>query len=225
MSSGFIKTARAEQPWLYQRILDFNHLPTRYLHPSWIVCFASPHSFKTLCASPRGERKLAALILKRYQLTQVGYFDFAEDAHRLALVDAVDLRRAVLWCGIAALSEEIAKVVDRQRVHELVEDLGLETHRFALTNARRYSNATLFASWAGEGDIAARAWMIGTTCLTACFSERPDSLRRRLRLFFPRESGFDFRKSRILSLRPLAAELLTSILIREVNPQWSRLFN
>lgn len=224
MSAGYIKTAKAEDPWLYQRLLDFNHLPTRYLHESWIPCFCSPETFKTLCASPRGERNLSSLILKRYQLTTGSYCDFAETVHRLALVDAPDLRRAVLWCGIAALHEEIAKMVDRRRVMELVEDLGVETHRFALTNARRYSTATLFARWSGEGDIAARAWTIGITCLTACFSERPDSLRRRLRLFFPREGGFDFRKNRIRSLRPAAADLLTSILIREVNDQWSRLF-
>jgi hypothetical protein len=227
MAESFLKALVTERHGLLPLIYEFNMRPARYIHGSWIDSIVSPSLFKELMKSLRAEKRLSDMILRRFHLDGEYFFDFEEPRRRLALIDGRHLARLTFLAGIAVNAPRFSKVIERDQLTALKEEIGEEAYLFALRKAPFLTGrmAFVFSEDQGSGGPRSHAIKCGMKCLGACFSADPEALIARLLLKLPEGLGreFDSRDPEIEGKH--AWSLLRKVLLQEVEPGWAPYFS
>ena len=164
---------------------------------------------------------------------QDGWWDFSEEAHRLALLSPEELYRVCLYFSAAVHADDMAHIINRAGVLELKAHLGDDIYSYALKRGR-YQIGTLKAPLL-EATTAVPAPLRAKALADALFDALrlswPEGLRKR---FDIRMEGQYFSQERdpLCSLPPLTPQqhrafwfTLKKILIREAAPQWAPCFD
>lgn len=156
--------------------------------------------------------------------------DFRVPRHRLALLPPDTLVRLARWFGLVRYREEIAKLIDRDAVIALRDEVGEEGRRFALRRsallpASREENGA--GRDADSRPLVERIRHSGFSAVAACLSDAPFPLVPRLGLTVP-EDFAERLADRTAAETDEAARhwpLLRTLLFKEIGPEWETCFS
>ena len=227
MSKAFLKTLAKERHELLPLIIEFNRSPARYIHGSWIHPIIKPPFFEKLRKNIRSEKILSALVLRQFDLDQDHYFDFEDPKRRLALIDGKSLSRLVYLSGIVLNASRISKIIEREALLSLRNQIGDEAYLFALKKAPFLIGRMEFpfAEDQKSQDLQAHLIACGMKCLEACFFGERAALTKRLLFKLPKELCRNFGERPFGEGRDRAWSLLRRVLLQEVDPRWAPCFS
>jgi hypothetical protein len=130
-----LKTIYREKKDMFGLAYEFNMLPARYIHRSWIESYIPFNIFKSVAKSERGAEKLSNLILAHYKLNYEFYYEFYDPSLRFALLPSEIISKLALYSGIALNYKFITKAIDKQKKTKIIESIGQHGYRFAVTHA------------------------------------------------------------------------------------------
>ncbi|CAM2005073.1 SctK family type III secretion system sorting platform protein [Acanthopleuribacter pedis] len=215
-------------------IHEFNTLPTRYMHRSWLEGVVDAGLFERLQSHPAAERKLAKHMLAHYGLADDFCYNFEASSRRLALFAPENLIQSAKLAGIALNAPKIQKVILKHEVLAMRRDLGDDGYQFALKKASFLLGNLEFPVPRQTDDqtLAEYTDACGKHLLNACFYGEPTSVIQRLQFKFPKGEGLDLDPSQRVSdkqrawrnlKKESAWRIIKKILTHEVNPQWAPL--
>jgi hypothetical protein len=228
MTRTFLKNLYQNKNRLFYLIYEFNILPARFIHDSWISELAEwgvdKRLFHTLRDGSRAEVRLSRLILMKRGVHQDYFFDFQEPPKRLALLDGNTLQKLLFYTGLTLSARSISREIERTKVAALKKVLGEPAYLFAMKKAplligsQDFTDVTLGEPEALPSILSER----GTHCLKSCFGEAPPSLTQRMLLKLPRKFSTYWTTEETLSQEISAGawSILKRVLLQEVNPQW-----
>jgi hypothetical protein len=209
-------------------IYEFNFLPGRYIHPSWLEGLIEDDLFNRLKKSRRAGQRLSPLILLKFGLDRTCFFNFEDPVRRLALLNGETLLKLIYLAGVSVHAGEISQVIERDSVLSLKKSLGEEAYLFALKRAPFLVGRMDFppyprktTDYEGFRDLV---YECGMKALEACLGGEEASLRKRLALKLPRALVKDFGKQPFFDHKEAAALMLEKILLNEVDPEWGPFF-
>lgn len=211
---------------LFFRVHQFNLLPTRYIHVSWLEDFvgAMETDIREIWKnSPRAEKHCAALIIKTFCHGFV--YDFSDNLRRVALLPSAGLARLIVYTGLAANAYSIMQTLSGRHIKTLSNAFGQQAYEFAVTRAPLLAGPRRFDylkphRMDGDpqpGDILES----GRQCLQICLQGSPTPLLQRLRLKFPRNMHWDFTPRSDDAIKTACRRLIQKIIKMEIGPQWN----
>ncbi len=234
MSKEFLKNLYRGQDHFLHLIYEFNLLPSRYIHPSWLEELwgeeMEPALLDVLRSRGRGERRLSEIILTRLGMGRNFYFDFEDSSRRLALIDGATLEKLVFLVGLAVNYPSIARVVERKPLLALKSRLGERAYLFALKKAP-FLLGRMEPSKGGLDDLGDGLSSLLVECgmrhLQLCFSGEADALTKRLLLKLPSHwSRLWEGETQVSDQSRFQTYLLfKKVLLKEVDPGWTPCFS
>lgn len=170
-----------------------------------------------------------------------GWWDFSEETQRLLLLPADDLHRLAFCFSAAVHAEELALVLDRERVRELRTCIGDDIFSYAIRRGR-YQIGSLrqgIIAHLPPAPLLERVVLLARTVLLLMAQPWPDRLRQHwqeklqtMERLFPASVFSDSEPSPFETLPQLSREqrralwfTLKKILLREAAPQWAPCFD
>lgn len=157
--------------------------------------------------------------------------DFRVPRHRLALLEPETLHRLALWCGLTLHRAEVSRLIDRDAVRALREDVGEAGHLFALRRAALYPVARDGAPLEKEDarrSLPERVRGSGFAATAACLADAPPPVAAVLLRTLPEEFSAVLRAAVAAAPQPAEAArrwpLLRMLLFKEVAPAWEPCF-
>ncbi len=139
--NGF--TWLAQNPRMLTLAYELNHLPSRYVHPTWLETQSkwirhiqmrwSSESGNAHPANKHSEIALSCYLNQALELHE--WWDFRLPTLRIALLDPVSLADIVWHIGLMSQATHIQKTVVHNQVVHLKKTLGEESYFFALKRA------------------------------------------------------------------------------------------
>jgi hypothetical protein len=211
---------------LFLCVHQFNLLPTRYIHPSWLqnLVGATPMDIHKICGkNPRAEKHCATLIIKTFCHGFV--YDFSDTFRRSVLLPAAALARLMLYTGLAIHARSIMHSISGGYLKSLSHAFGPEAYEFAVNRAPLLAASHQFDFLkSGRTGLDPRPGDIlesGRRCLQTCLEGAPKPLVRRLCLKFPRNMGWDFKPRSNDAATTACRRLIQKIMKMEIHPQWN----
>jgi hypothetical protein len=211
---------------LFFCVHQFNLLPTRYIHASWLqglIGSMQTDIRKIWKKNPRAEKHCAALIIKTFCHGFV--YDFSDALRRVALMKGAGLARLMVYAGLAANTRSIMQTLSGRHIKALSSAFGPEAYEFAVTRAPLLAGPRRFDYLKPQrtdmdpqpGDILES----GRQCLQICLEGSPVPLVQRLRLKFPRNMRWDFTVRSDDAIRIACRHLIQKIMKMEIRPKWN----
>jgi hypothetical protein len=211
---------------LFFCVHQFNLLPTRYIHDSWLEKLVGAKQLyirKIWKKNLRAEKHCAALIIKTFCHGFI--YDFSDTLRRVALLPGAELARLMVYAGLAANSHAIVKTLSGRHIKTLSNAFGQQAYEFAVTRAPLLAGPRRFDYLMPQrtekdpqpGDILES----GRRCLQICLEGAPVPLVQRLRLKFSRTMNWDFTLRSDDAIRTACRRLIQKTLKMEINPQWN----
>lgn len=128
---------------------------------------------ETLWANGRARRRLAGFG------TADGpdrFWDFAEESRRLALLPPELLERTVIQFGVALHADELSRLIARDDVLTVRQEIGPELFAYALQRGRFQAGSLPGLFGDGHGGLTARIRLHGRQALSLCSSVWPRQL-------------------------------------------------
>lgn len=191
-----------------------------------------PQSLAVLRLLPEVRRRLAVP-------RPVGFWDFAEEARRLALLEPADVRQAALVFAAAAHAPDLAAEIRGSAVAALRQGLGPELYAFTLQRGRFClgSVRSLLVERDSHIPLLERIHLHADWSLSTCWADWPQELRERAALCQkPALSSGTLSSAPTFSdaegIAPLFSpvqrralwDALKKLLLTEVAPQWAPYF-
>jgi hypothetical protein len=225
---------------LSARLLEFNLLPSRSLHPSRRALLrpatsaATSPAFERLAALPRVARELhrdwSALLLDLLDTLDAGarrpVLAAGEPALPLALAQPELLGRLARDAGLVLLGRHLRRTVLRADVAAAREAIGADGLAFARgAAADAHPGLDDVADWlpSGAASLPAAADLLGAGVLAQAWHDAAPALRRRADLKLPAEAELP-RVREASGLRTAAARDLCLTLLNRIEPAWLSLF-
>lgn len=205
---------------LFSRVHQFNLLPTRYIHASWVEelpCSLQIDLPALWQQDPRAEQHCAVLIIKTFCHGFV--YDFSDALRRVALMPSTGLAKLMVYLGLAINARSIRQSISGPYIRILSRVFGPEAYEFATTRASLLADSHWFDLLKPRrtdrdvqpGDILTS----GRRCLQICLQGSPDPLVRRLRLKFPHSMKWDFTPRNDHGVRTACRRLVQKIMKME----------
>lgn len=211
---------------LFFCVHQFNVLPTRYIHESWLQSLMGSMQTDIRAIwkkSPRAEKHGAALIIKTFCHGFV--YDFSDALRRVALMEGAGLARLMVYAGLAAHARSIMQTLSGRHIKALSSAFGPEAYEFAVTRAPLFAGPHRFDYLKPRradqdprpGDILES----GRQCLQLCLHGSPLPLVQRLRLKFPRKMHWDFTARGDAAVTMACRRLIQKIITMELRLSWN----
>lgn len=211
---------------LFFCVHQFNVLPTRYIHSSWLRDLTGPVRTdirKIWKKNPRAEKHCAAWIIKTF--CQGFIYDFSDAIRRVALLPSTGLARLMVYTGLAINAHSIMQTISGQHVKALAKAFGPEAYEFASNRASLLAGSHRFdflqPQRADKGLHSGDILESGRRCLQICLEGLPAPLVRRFRLKFHRNMPWDFSRRSEQVVRMNCRQLIHKIMKMEIRPQWN----
>jgi type III secretion protein K len=221
---------------LAARLLEFNLLPSRSLHPSRRALLrpAIAPAFERLAALPRVARELhrdwSTALLEAFDgEARRPVLAAGEPALPLALAQPEVLARLARDAGLVLLGRHLRRTVLRADVAAAREAIGAEGLAFARGPAADLhpglDNADDVGGWLPQGaaSLPGAADLLGAGVLAQAWHDAAPALRRRADLKLPAEADAP-RVREASGLRAAAARDLCLTLMNRIEPAWLSLF-
>lgn len=218
MNRGFFTTVLKTKPELLRAMLAFNGLQV-------FPPFPDP-----LAAFPNAEVLWAQVAVRRQFgvpcTAEPDFWDFEDEALRLAFLDAQTIKRLALTFGVAIIAPDLCRLLRRDAVRDARERLGDALYAYALHRARFQVRADVVPEiFLPEGSpVDIRAQAIGAQSLSALCTGWPEPLRSRFMASVAVHTA--------ASEPELGAEqkkqlwgVIKKVLLKEVAPSWAPCFD
>jgi hypothetical protein len=211
---------------LFFHVRQFNLLPTRYIHESWLndLLGALQTDIRPIWQkNSRAEKHCAALIIKTFCHGFI--FDFSDAIRCVALMPSDALARLMIYAGLVINAHFIMKTISGHYIQSLSNAFGPQAYEFAATRApllfgsRRLEFLTPSQTHMDPqpGDILE----CGRQCLQICLEGSPEALTQRFRLKFPRNMRWDFAPRSEEAVRMACRRIVEKIMKMEIRPPWN----
>jgi len=107
----------SQQGALAGLIHEFNILPVRYVHRSWLLDAMGDSVAEAACKSARTEKIISAWIIS--ELKNEFHYDFEDIPNRLALLDNLSLQKLIIYTGTAINAKQITKIIEGKKILNL----------------------------------------------------------------------------------------------------------
>ena len=215
MDKGFFIDIITHNPLLFQAMADFN---------SAVVPPIPEEIFEVAGVDATALWQLPA-VRKHFKTAAVRetFWDFTEESRRLALLDAVNLRKLRKLFGVAVHAEEIAKVIVRADVLSIRDSLGEDIYDYAMHRGQYQLGGVSrhFCKEDRELPLLERIRKHGSQAMALCAASWPESLRK---IFEEKLEETLEQKKTSVKVRHLVWFGLKKILLKEVAPQWAPYF-
>jgi hypothetical protein len=166
-------------------INEFNFLPLRYIHPSWLKTIPGGRYLGGMHSFSRTEHRLSQYILSHLGLENEYFFDFTNQANTIALLDESKLSEIIRYAGLVINREQIKKIIVREDIVQLKQKMGEEAYFFTLKRAPFMGTVPDFPTTEYKSEnILTNVTISGVQCLATLFSDNTAILKR-LFLKFP----------------------------------------
>ena len=167
-------------------VWEFNFRPDHYIHVSWLDQMPDGPIIKKLVGKHRSADRIVQYLLQRFSLEQQVFFNFSNALTRIALWSSEDLERLVLYTGAAFYVKRVQKIVVREEVQHLQEQLGTDLFNFLQRRAALVKgNLPLELRLPESLDPHHSLIVAGILCLNQALQDYPIALRKRLMLKLP----------------------------------------
>lgn len=211
---------------LFNCVHQFNLLPTRYIHASWLqdlVGAMHTEIRQTWKENPRAEKHCAALIINMFCHGFI--YDFSDVVRRVALMPDAELARLIVYTGLTIHARAIIRTISSRHVKALSDAFGPQAYEFAVTRAPLLAGSRRFGILRPQGtDMGPQPGDIlqsGRQCLQTSLEGAPEPLVRRLCLKFPQNMRWDFTLRSQQAVRESCRQLIQKIMKMELRPQWN----
>lgn len=186
---------------LVHLVWEFNFRPDHYTHESWLEQMPDGPLIKKLVGKQRSADRIVQHLMQRFGLENQVFFNFNHSLTRIALWSGTDLERLILHTGTVFYYKRVQKIVVREEVQQLQEQLGNELFTFMqrrtpLVKGKLALNLTLPEQLAPKQALI----LSGLLCLQQALQEYPPALRKRLMLKLPYEWYVLYKRYESLSL-------------------------
>lgn len=203
------------------RLLEFNLVPSRILHPAQAIQLAPPDGFTS--AHPAVQealhRRWSKRLLNRLGAAAAPVLDLTEPALPLALAAPALLLRLARDLGIAMLGASLRRIIEREQVLAVRASLGEHGLAWALDGAARLypgmadTHRWLQAGWAEAAD------QLGAGLLAQAWHDAPAPLRQRADWMLPPGSQ-DTEQRTASGLAAPQARALCLQRLKQMEPAW-----
>lgn len=219
MNREFFAATLNRKPELLRAMLAFNGLLVSPPLPDALVGFPRANILWEQAAVRRRFGVLRA--------ADPDFWNFEEEAFRLAFLDAATLERLVITFGVAVMAPELCRLVRRDEVRSARKRLGDALFDYALHRARFQVSADVVPPHAfltKDSPVETRAYAAGVWSLRALTAPWPELLRSRFVLFdlpqvMESEPDFEIAPQKHLWVA------IKKVLLTEVAPLWAPCFN
>lgn len=167
-------------------VWEFNFRPDHYTHVSWLDQMPDGPIIKKLVGKQRSADRIVQHLLQRLNLENQVFFNFSNSLTRIALWSGDDLERLILYTGTVFYHKRVQKIVIREEVQQLQEQLGSDLFSFMQRrSALMKGNLPLNLKLPEKLDAQHSLIVAGLLCLNQALQEYPLALRKRLMLKLP----------------------------------------
>jgi hypothetical protein len=218
MSNIESQPRHAHAAGLLTAALEFNFLPIRYIHDSWLAALPHGAPLASLRCCRRVEQRLSRQLLVEFDLAGRYWFDFTVPASQIALLDGASLEKLVFYTGLALNARHISRIVARDELLPLKQSLGETAYLFAV------KRAPFLTPLSAQGELPERyaedmrehLTISGLKCLSQLLAGYGPALTQRLRLKLPLAWCEHFTPP-LKPLAPTSAGPLVANLLKELN--------
>ncbi|MEZ5479335.1 MAG: SctK family type III secretion system sorting platform protein, partial [Thiolinea sp.] len=118
-------------------VWEFNFRPDHYIHDSWFEQMPDGPLIRKLVGCHRSADRIVQHLLQRLGLENQVFFNFSNSLTRIALWKGPELEKLILYTGAVFYHAKIQKVVTREDVHRIRDELGEELFQFMQSRAVR----------------------------------------------------------------------------------------
>lgn len=160
-------------------INEFNFLPLRYIHPSWLKTVPGGRYIENMRSCSRTEYRLSQYLLSYLELENDYHFDFIDQAKAIALLDESMLSEVVRYAGLIINRDHIKQNIARKNIVQLKQEIGEKAYMFALKRAPFIGAIPDFhlTEYKSE-NMLMNITVSGIQCLAAYFSGNTAVLKR-----------------------------------------------
>ena len=221
-----VKHLIEEQRSLFELVCSFNFNVAEYVHTSQLEGIIAKDLLDLISKRQGLHGDVAKVLLSHFGLEASPCFDFTSPRRRLALVGEVTLQKLYFYVGAALFHERITRIISKEELNKLRENLGKNVYFFAIKRAPFLvaDKPKLAALEAPTKDVFVDIIRAAEECFSCCFSGDPESVTRRFALKFPKKLTWHFDKNYSNEEREAAWAFVHRILIKEVGPTWKSCF-
>jgi hypothetical protein len=211
---------------LFELVCQFNYNVAEYVHPSHLEGIINKELLDVISKDRTARTDMAKILLTRFELNDSPCFDFTSPRTRLALISEVTLQKLYFYVGAALLHERITRIISKDALNQLREQLGKNVYFFAIKRAPFLvsEKPKLESLETSSPDVFIDLIRVAGECIACCLSGEPVSVTRRFALKFPKKLAWHFEKKYSEEERAAAWAFVHRILIKEVGPTWKSCF-
>ncbi|HIW77807.1 MAG TPA: sulfate adenylyltransferase [Candidatus Bilophila faecipullorum] len=225
MQTSFFTDVIVRKPALLQAMLAFNGVtaPVAPPVPAWDVPGFDAAALGEGLARIRGANVLPWR--RPSSVAEEGFWDFADESRRLAFVGAEEAERLGLTFGVCVHAPELARIIAREQVLALREELGESLYRYGIQRGQYQLGGVrrFFLGRDVREPLLERMRRHGRLALALCCAGWPPVLRGRAGAWAAVEAeGVEGTPPEV---RKAVWFGLKKLLLKEVAPQWAPCFD
>ncbi len=168
-------------------LIEFNLLPARYIHSSWLKAVPEGDLVTKLASFPDTERHISKYLLKFFNLNSAYSYQVDPDLIEILMLPSENIIDLVFFTGTLINRERIKHLIDGKQVRSIQALMGDQLYYSALRlllpelgNLKRYQTH-------GKNEANPVTWVKtdGIRCLESTINELPTPLKKRLLLKLP----------------------------------------
>jgi YOP protein translocation protein YscK len=202
---------------LAQRLYEFNVLPARNAHPSFLTRFVADRAVLNALRTIDAPMRILSERLRADPLPPPCW-DFSDSRLQLAAMPQSALERLLAYVGSAICRNRIAHEIGGRSIRELDERFGCDLYSFAVKRAPIIVGRKEPLPYPVEAaGLAESILATGRRTFEACFRDAPDGFLARFELLFPSDWKWEWRRTVEQSTTDAAWRLIIRIATREVD--------
>ena len=169
-------------------VWEFNYKPERYIHKSWLHALPNGDLLDKLMGEGRDTERLSNYLMSQLGFDGKFYFDFSNISSQVALWPASDLKRLVMYSGLACHYQDIQQLIVREQLLEVKGFLGEEMYQFAIKRAATFMDfQPKILKYDDSVHLNNRIIISGLVCLHSYMRRFPTAFMKRVIIKLPRE--------------------------------------
>lgn len=223
----FIVSSLKRRDLLFTQIFDFNNIPSKYIHSSFLTAIPSLSDvWNNVKGVTRIQKRISKILLAHFNLKDKFFYDFQDLRTRLGLVDSENLNKLILFAGAVIYADKIKKIVLKKQLDEMRTSIGEEALFFATKRASLITPLIPKITPKEKISVPMREDLeeVGRLCLERCLAGEDGALLERLKLKFPATITWNFNTKPLEEEKTKSWNFLYRILVKEIAPKWKNCF-
>ncbi len=185
MTNGQKQLGKDELPY---PVWEFNYKPGRYIHKSWLHALPNGQLLDKLMGEGRDTERLSNYLMSQLGFDGRFFFDFSNISSQVALWSAADLKKLVMYSGLACHYKDVQHLIVREQVLEVKDFLGEGMYAFATKRVQTFMDfQPEIIKYTDTVHLNNRIIISGLVCLHSYMRRFPAAFMKRIIIKLPRE--------------------------------------